>query len=94
MLDWWPSSSGFELLGEKEFPGLGPVAAVQQSLALKLSSAAIGMTKVSACRRWSKEFTEGGRQCWRLVLKCYELRTRQHKMLKVKAIHPSKHYFP
>jgi hypothetical protein len=24
-------------------------------------------------------FTEGGRQCWRLVLKCFESRTRQHK---------------
>jgi hypothetical protein len=32
--------------------------------------------------------------CWVLVLKCYELRTRQHKMLKVKALRPSKHYFP
>jgi hypothetical protein len=53
-----------------------------------------GMTKVSACRRWSKEFTEGGRQCWGLVLKCYELRTRQHKMLNVNVLRPSKHYFP
>jgi hypothetical protein len=33
-------------------------------------------------------------RCWGLVLKCYELRTRQHKMLKVKALRPSKHYFP
>jgi hypothetical protein len=32
--------------------------------------------------------------CWRLVLKCYELRTRQHKMLNIKALRPSKHYFP
>jgi hypothetical protein len=32
--------------------------------------------KVSACRRWSKR---GGHQCWGLVLKCYELITRQHK---------------
>jgi hypothetical protein len=32
--------------------------------------------------------------CWSLVLKCYELRTRQHKMLKVKALRPSKHYLP
>jgi hypothetical protein len=38
-----------------------------------------GMTKVTACRRWSNEFTGGGRQCWSLVLECYELRTRQHK---------------
>jgi hypothetical protein len=32
--------------------------------------------------------------CWGLVLKCYELRTRQHRMLKVNALHPSKHYLP
>jgi hypothetical protein len=33
--------------------------------------------------------------CWRLVLKCYELRTRQHKnRLMVNALRPSKHYFP
>jgi hypothetical protein len=33
--------------------------------------------------------------CWGLVLKCYELRTRQHKKcLNVKVLHPSKHYFP
>jgi hypothetical protein len=31
------------------------------------------------------EFTGGGRQCWRLVLKCYESRTRQHKMLNIKS---------
>jgi hypothetical protein len=39
-LDWWPSFSGFEPLGEREFPDLCPVAAAQQPLALKLSSAA------------------------------------------------------
>jgi hypothetical protein len=32
--------------------------------------------------------------CWRLVLKCYELRTRQHRMLNVNTLRPSKHYFP
>jgi hypothetical protein len=32
--------------------------------------------------------------CWGLVLKCYELRTRQHKMLNGKAFRPLKHYFP
>jgi hypothetical protein len=32
--------------------------------------------------------------CWGLVLKCYELRTRQHKMLKVNTLRPSKHYLP
>jgi hypothetical protein len=28
-----------------------------------------------------------------LVLKCYELRTRQHKMLNVNVLRPLKHYF-
>jgi hypothetical protein len=32
--------------------------------------------------------------CWGLVLKYYELRTRQHKMLNVNTLRPSKHYFP
>jgi hypothetical protein len=38
--------------------------------------------------------THGGRQCWGLVLKCYELRTRQHKMLNINAFRPLKHYLP
>jgi hypothetical protein len=29
--------------------------------------------------------------CWGLVLKCYELRTRQHKMLNINALRPLKH---
>jgi hypothetical protein len=54
------------------------------------------MTKVSACRRWSKRgFTRGRHQCWGLALKCYKLRTRQHqKKLFVNALRTSKHYFP
>jgi hypothetical protein len=32
--------------------------------------------------------------CWGLVLKCYESRTRQHKMLNVNVLRPFKHYFP
>jgi hypothetical protein len=32
--------------------------------------------------------------CWGLVLKCFELRTRQHKMLNVNALRPSEHYLP
>jgi hypothetical protein len=40
------------------------------------------------------EFTGGGRQCWGLVLKCYESRTRQHKMLNINALRPLKHYLP
>jgi hypothetical protein len=30
--------------------------------------------------------------CWGLVLKCYELRTRQHKMLNINALRPPKHF--
>jgi hypothetical protein len=48
-----------------------------------------GLTKVTTCQRWSNKFTGGGG----LVLKCYELRTRQHKMLMVKDLRLSKHYF-
>jgi hypothetical protein len=36
----------------------------------------------------------GETYCWGLVLKGYELRTRQHRMLNVKALRPLKHYFP
>jgi hypothetical protein len=32
--------------------------------------------------------------CWGLVLKCYELRTRQHKILNINALRPLKHYLP
>jgi hypothetical protein len=32
--------------------------------------------------------------CWGLVIKCFELRTRQHKMLNVNALRPLKHYLP
>jgi hypothetical protein len=44
--------------------------------------------------RNGSEFTGGGCQCWGLVLNCYELRTRQHRILNIKALRPSKHYFP
>ena len=52
-----------------------------------------GMTKVMLAEddqslRNGSEFTGGGRQCWGLVLKCYELRTRQHKMLNVNILRP------
>jgi hypothetical protein len=44
------------------------------------------LSALLACRR------RGERFCWGLVLKCYELRTRQHKMLNVNALRPLKHY--
>jgi hypothetical protein len=52
-----------------------------------------GMTKVSACRRWSKKGSpEVGANVGDLF-EYYELRTRQHKMLNVNALRPPKHYF-
>jgi ribonuclease HI len=42
-----------------------------------------------------KAYIKRMQACWGLVLKCYELRTRQHKnRLMVNALHPAKHYFP
>jgi hypothetical protein len=32
--------------------------------------------------------------CWGLVLECYELKTRQHKILNINALRPMTHYFP
>jgi hypothetical protein len=32
--------------------------------------------------------------CWGLVLKGFAIRTRQHRMLNVKALRPLKHYIP
>jgi hypothetical protein len=46
VLDWWPFSSGFEPLGERESPDLCPVAAVQQPPSVVIFFG--GMTKVSA----------------------------------------------
>jgi hypothetical protein len=50
-----------------------------------------GMTKVMLAERVQSlrdesEFTGGGRQCWGLVLKYYESRTRQHKVLNIKRL--------
>jgi hypothetical protein len=53
---------------------------------------------VTAMGGYGEEDWQGGARvevtCWGLVLKCYELRTRQHiKKLMVNALHSSKHYF-
>jgi hypothetical protein len=54
-----------------------------------------GMAKVDALpKTCGSEYTGGGHQCCGLVLKCYELKTRQHRMLMVNALRPSKHYLP
>jgi hypothetical protein len=47
-----------------------------------------------SAQKSGSEFTGGGHQCWVLVLKCYELRTRQNKMLNINALRPLKHYLP
>jgi hypothetical protein len=43
---------------------------------------------------WPKSSTSTPKPCWGLVLKCYESRTRKHKILNVNVLRPSKHYFP
>jgi hypothetical protein len=48
----------------------------------------------AAARLASPHHQTGGHCCWGLVLKCYESRTRQHTMLNIKALRPSKHYLP
>jgi hypothetical protein len=40
------------------------------------------------------EFTGGWRQCWGFVLKCYELRTRQHKSVKCQTPSSLKTIYP
>jgi hypothetical protein len=53
------------------------------------------MLSVCTCARFQADHKEVHlRACWGLVLKYYELRTRQHKILNIKALCPSKHYFP
>jgi hypothetical protein len=54
------------------------------------AGAGVGIGLARGGARWA----EGGigPRCWGLVLKCYELRTRQHKMLNVNALRPMKHY--
>jgi hypothetical protein len=40
------------------------------------------------------ELRESKERCWGLALKCYELRTKQHKMLNINALRPLKYYLP
>jgi hypothetical protein len=74
---------------EPEPPVIGSTSFVAEDASAWLLNEAI-ISKVQL--KGGSEFTGGGRQCWGLVLKCYELRTRQHKMLKVNALRPLKHY--
>jgi hypothetical protein len=72
---------------EHEQPVIGSTSFIAEAGSAWLLNEAISSKSGS-------EFTGGGRQCWGLVLKCYELRTRQHKMLNVNALRPLKHYLP
>jgi hypothetical protein len=72
---------------EHEPPVIGSTSFVAEAASAWLLNEAISSKSGS-------EFTGGGRQCWGLVLKSFELRTRQHKMLNVNALHPLKHYLP
>jgi hypothetical protein len=72
---------------EHEPPVIGSTSFVAEAALAWLLNEAISSKSGS-------EFTGGGRQCWGLVLKCFELRTRQHKMLNIKALRPSKHHLP
>jgi hypothetical protein len=72
---------------EHEPPVIGSTSFVAEAASAWMLDEAINSNSGS-------EFTGGGRQCWGLVLKCYESRTRQLKVLNVKVLRPSKHYFP
>jgi hypothetical protein len=54
-----------------------------------ITSLAVGRSKPGCGLYLALSFKD---VCWGLVLKCYELRTRQHKMLNVNALRPLKHY--
>jgi hypothetical protein len=72
---------------EHELPVIGSTSFVAEATSAWLLNEAINSKSGS-------EFTGGGCQCWGLVLKCFELRTRQHKMLSVNELRPLKHYLP
>jgi hypothetical protein len=72
---------------EHEPPVIGSTSFIAEAASAWLLNEAISSKSGS-------EFTGGGRQCWELVLKCFVLRTRQHKMLNVKALRPLKYYLP
>jgi hypothetical protein len=59
----------------------------EKSLALEIKKNETLASELSSCH-------DSNSSCWGLVLKCYELITRQHKMLKIKALRPSMGYFP
>jgi hypothetical protein len=72
---------------EHEPPVIGSTSFVAEAASAWLLNEAISSESGS-------EFIGAGRQCWELGLKCFELRTRQHKILNVNDLRPLKHYLP
>jgi hypothetical protein len=90
-------------LDKRQTPGQLPVKALLLLrfaltlwLLFKLMTMWISLTSCyySSTMQWCSVFQNlvWHKWCWGLVLKCYELRTRQHKMLIIIYLRPSKHY--
>jgi hypothetical protein len=52
------------------------------------------LTRATRSRSEGQDLNDRIGICWGLVLKCYESKTRKHKVLNVNGLRPSKHYFP
>ena len=81
---WYPKGSTFNLIGYSDSDYAGCKVDRKSTSG---TCQFLGMSLVS----WSSKKQTS---CWGLVLKRYESRTRQHKVLNVNILRPSKHYFP
>jgi hypothetical protein len=91
---------------ETEVTAIDPIAEVMRQSGLVVTEGAIDKGAPTAKAEDDIEEENGDEEeevsilipskpsCWGLVLKYYELRTRQHKMLKVNALRSPKHYLP
>jgi hypothetical protein len=78
----WDTDTSLITFREKQ---LSPT---QTSLLSTESPDARNKRKGDAALQRSEGVFSGLGECWRLVLRCYELRTRQHKMLNVNVLRP------
>jgi hypothetical protein len=84
----------------EELPGMPPDREVEFVIDVLPGTAPISkqpyMMSIEELKELKEQLTElqEAGYCWGLVLKCYESRTRQHKMLNIKALRPLNHYFP